>query len=164
MKSVKIFGKKIPILFVFLATVLLISTAAIAVPANATTETQTVTGSTIIGYTVTATVPFGAVGPSTTATELDVITAGSGGNTITVTLAAQSGGTVDALEELRYIAGSVPGTLDPDLPLTIWNEALLTYPLVATITLDSGAQLSMQAVTGTVAGTWGTITITVEVT
>jgi uncharacterized protein YdbL (DUF1318 family) len=162
MKSVKMFGKKI--LIVFLATLLLVSTAAIAVPVNAATETQTVTGSTIIGYIVTATVPFGAVGPSTTATMSDVITASSGGNTITVTLAAQSGGTVDTLEELRYIAGTVPGTLDPDLPLTIWNEALLTYPLVATITLDAGAKLSMEAVTGIAGGTWGTITITVEVT
>lgn len=164
MKSVKMFGKKIPILAVFLATLLLVGTAAIAVPVNAVTETQTVTGSTIIGYTVTATVPFGAVGPSTTATEVDVITAGSGGNTITITLAVQSGGTVDALEELRYIAGTVPGTLDSDLPLTIWDEVTLSYPLTATITLDAGAQLSMQAVTGTVAGTWGTITITIEVT
>ena len=160
MKSVKMFGKKIPILFVFLAAVFLIGSAAIAVPANA--DTQTVTGETVISYIVTANVAFGAVAPSTTATELDVITAGSGGNTITVTAAAQVTGTENALEELRYIAGTVPGTLDPDLPLTIWNEDT-TVTTWAAITLDASARLSMEAYTGTVAGTWGTITITFTV-
>ena len=122
MKSVKMFGKKIPILAVFLATLLLVGTAAIAVPANA--DTQTVTGETVISYIVTANVAFGQVGPSTTATELDVITAGSGGNTITVTAAAQVGGTVNALEELRYVAGTVPGSPDSDLPLTMRARAI----------------------------------------
>jgi len=162
MKSVKMFGKKIPILFVFLATVLLVGIVAIAVPANAAEETQTVTGSTIIGYIVTATVPFGAVGPSTTATVADVITASSGGNTITVTAAVPSGGTTDALEELRYVAGTVPGSPDADLPVTIWNEdtEVTTW---ADITLDASARLSMEADTGTAAGTWPTITITITV-
>ena len=160
MKSVKMFGKKISRLFVFIATVFLIGTAAIAVPANA--DTQTVTGETVISYIVTATVAFGSVGPSTTATELDVITAGSGGNTITVTAAVQASGTVDALEELRYIAGTVPGTPDSDLPVTIWHEDTPVSTWNA-ITLDAGARLSMEAITGTVAGTWGTITITFTV-
>ena len=160
MKYVKMFGKKIPILFVFLATVLLVGTAAIAAPANA--DTQVVTGSTVIGYVVTATVPFGAIGPSTTATISDVITASSGGNTITVTAAVQASGTVNALEELRYIAGTVPGTPDSDLPLTIWNEDT-SITEWAVITLDASARLSMEADTGTAAGTWGTITITITV-
>jgi hypothetical protein len=160
MKSVKMFGKKIPRLFVFIATVFLIGTAAIAVPANA--DTQTVTGETVISYIVTATVAFGQVAPSTTATELDVITAGSDGNTITVTAAEQSGGTVDALEELRYIAGTVPGSPDADLPVTIWNEDT-TVTTWDDITLDASARLSMAADTGTEAGTWGTITITFTV-
>ena len=160
MKSVKMFGKKIPILFVFLATVLLVGTAAIATPVNA--DTQTVTGETVISYIVTATVAFGQVAPSTTATELDVITAGSGGNTITVTAAAQVGGTEDALEELRYVAGTVPGSPDSDLPLAIWNEDSPVSSWAA-ITLDASARLSMEADTGTVAGTWGTITITCAV-
>ena len=160
MNSVKMFGKKIPILFVFIATVFLVGTAAIAVPANA--DTQTVTGETVISYIVTATVAFGQVGPSTNATELDIITAGSGGNTITITAAAQVGGTEDALEELRYIAGTVPGSPDADLPLTIWNEDT-TVTTWEDITLDASARLSMEAETGTVAGTWGTITITFTV-
>ncbi len=160
MKSVKMSGKKIPILAVFLATLLLVGTAAIAVPANA--DTQTVTGETVISYIVTTTVAFGQVGPSTNATELDVITAGGFGNTITVTAAVQSGGTVDALEELRYVAGTVPGSPDADLPLTIWNEDT-TVTTWDDITLDASARLSMEADTGTVAGTWGTITITFTV-
>ena len=158
MKSVKMFGKKIPILFVVLAAVFLIGSAAIAVPANA--DTQTVTGETVISYIVTANVAFGAVAPSTTATELDVITAGSGGNTITVTAAAQVGGTVDALEELRYVAGTVATA--SGVPLTIWNEDSPVSSWGA-ITLTNGATLSMSADTGTVAGTWGTITITFTV-
>ncbi len=158
MKSVKIFEKKIPLLFVFLATVLFVGTAAIAVPANA--DTQTVTGETVIPYSVTTTVAFGEEAPSTTATELDVITAGSGGNTITVTAAAQVGGTVDALEELTYVQGTV-GTAT-GAPVTIWNEDT-PVSLWAAVTLDAGEQLSMEADTGTVAGTWGTITITFTV-
>ena len=159
MKSVKMFGKKIPILFVFLATVFLIGTAAIAIPVNA--DTQEVTGETVIPYTVTATVAFGSVAPSTiAATVADVITASSGGNTITVTAAAQSGGTVDALEELRYVAGTVPPA--SGVPLTIWNEDSTVSSWTA-ITLGAGQQLSMEADTGTAGGTWGTITITFTV-
>ena len=160
MKYVKMFRKKIPILFVFIATVFLVGTAAIAAPANA--DTQVVTGSTVIAYVVTATVPFGAIGPSTTTTMSDVITAGSSGNTITVTAAVQASGTVDALEELRYVQGTVPGSPDDDLPVTIWNEdtEVTTWD---DITLDASARLSMEADTGTAAGTWGTITITITV-
>jgi len=158
MKSVKMFGKKISSLFVFLATVFLIGTAAIAVPANA--DTQTVTGETVISYIVTANVAFGAVAPSTTETELDVITAGSGGNTITVTAVVPSGGTTNALEELRYVEGTVSGA--SGVPLIIWNEDTIVSSWLG-ITLSAGEQLSMEADTGTAAGTWPTITITFTV-
>lgn len=159
MKSVKMFGKKIPILAVFLATLLLVGTAAIAVPANA--ETQIVTGETIIGYTVTASVEFGQVTQSTTATELDVITASGGGNTITVTGIDHVVGIENALEELRYVEGTVTGATG--VPLTIWTEdAPPTYPLPV-ITLGAGQKLSMEAYTGTAVGSWGTITITFTV-
>jgi len=160
MKSVKMFGKKIPILAVFLATLLLVGTAAIAVPANA--DTQTVTGFTLIPYTVIVDVSFGDVATSTTATVADVITASSHGNTITVTTVVPSGGTTDALEALTYVAGTVPGSPDVDLPLAIWNE---NTPVSSwdPITLDAGARLSMEALTGTVGGTWPEITFTFTV-
>ena len=155
MKSVKIFGKKTPILAVFLATVLLISTVALA---NAVD--QEVTGETFISYAVTTPVAFGEVSPSTTVTALDVITASSDGNTITVTAADQDGGTTGALEELRYVAGTVATATG--VPLEIWDEDD-SVSLWAAITLTNGATLSMEADTGTVGGLWGTITITLTV-
>lgn len=159
MKSVKMFGKKIPILAVFLATLLLIGTAAIAVPANA--DTQTVTGETVISYIVTATVAFGPVAPSTMATVADVITAGSGGNTITVTGVVVTGAPItNALEELNYVGGSNPP--GSGIPLPIFDEDA-TVSTWAPITLGAVEQLSMQALTGIAAGSWGTITITFTV-
>ena len=156
MKSVKMFGKKI--LIVFLATLLLISTAAIAVPVNAVE--QTVTGETVIPYYVMIPVEFGAIVPSTTATVVDVITASSSGNTITVTTVSKDLGLVDALEALRYVEGTVPGATG--VPLPIWNEDTPVDSWVD-IVLGPGQQLSMQADTGTATGTWGTITITFTV-
>ena len=158
MKSVKMFGKKIPIRFVFLATVLLVSTAAIAVPVNA--DTQTVTGHTYITYTVTTPVAFGSVTPSTTATVDNVITASSLGNTIEVTAVTPVGGTTGALEELRYVEGTVSGA--SGVPLEIWDEDD-TVSSWTDIVLDAGEQVSMEADTGAVGGTWPEITITFTV-
>ena len=107
-------------------------------------------------------VHFGMVIADGTYSQTDVITACSLGNTITVTDAVQSGGTVDALEELRYVAGTIPGTPDIDLPEKIWCE---NTPVTswADITLDAGAQLSMEADAGITPGIWGNILITLTI-
>ena len=113
-----------------------------------------------IEYDVTLPVNFGAVIADGTYSQTDVITACSLGNTITVTDATQVDGIVDALEELRYLAGTVMGATG--VPLTIWNEATPVGSW-ADITLDAGETLSMEADAGAAAGSWGTITITLTV-
>lgn len=113
-----------------------------------------------IKYDVTLPVNFGTVIADGTYIQTDVITAGGFGNTITVTAAVQSGGTVNTLEELRYVEGTDTGA--SGVPLTIWNENTPVSSWTA-ITLDAGEQLSLEAYAGMAPGTWGSIVITFTV-
>jgi len=113
-----------------------------------------------IKYDVTLPVNFGAVIADGMYIQTDVITAGIFGNIITVTGAAQSGGTVDTLEELRYVEGTVTGA--SGVPLIIWDEDDPVSSWTA-ITLGAGEQLSLEADAGLASGAWGTIVITFTV-
>lgn len=161
MKSVKMFGKKIPILAVFLATIFLIGAAAIAAPVNA--ETQTVTGETVAGYTVTTTVPFGQMPMSSNKEITGVIVASTYAATIDVSVANTSSAyTTGVLTKLEYdIAGTVKCTIDA--PGT--SGAGQTYTVTGSpFSVASGNSIDLTAYSGTVAGVWDPVVITLTIT
>lgn len=120
----------------------------------------------LLEYVVTLPVDFGTVIGGETYIQTGVITASKYANTITVSSVEQTSGTLDALEELRYMDGS-PTTGEVDLPVTLFQEG--TTPnvnLIDTwepIVMLPYSKLNMEAYAGMAPGTWGTIVITFTV-
>ena len=160
MKSVKMFGKKIPILVVFLATVLLVSTAAVAVPVNAVD--QTVTGETLGAYTVSITVAFGQMAPSSNKEITGKITA-TYDATIGVSVADTTGSyTTGVLTKIEYdISGTVKCTIDaPGVSGSTQSYTVTGSPF----SISSGDDVDLTAYTGAVAGVWDDVVITLTIT
>jgi len=161
MKSVKMFGKKIPILAVFLATIFLVGTAAIAVPANA--ETQTVTGTTVISYTVMTTVAFGNIPTSGNKEFTGVITASTYAATIDVSVAnTLTDYETGVLTSLVYdIGGSTECTITAP-GISGADQAYDVSP--SSFSVASGESVDLTAYTGATAGAWDPVVITLTIT
>ena len=121
----------------------------------------------LLEYVVTLPVDFGTVIGGGTYIQTGVITASKYANTLTVSSVVQTGGALDALEELSYLDGT-PTTGEADLPVLLFREG--TTPnvnLIDTwepIVMLPYSKLNMEADAGMASGTWGTIVITLTVT
>ena len=157
MKSVKMFGKKI--LIVFLATLLLVSTAAIAVPVSA--ETQTVTGETVPAYSVTMPVQFGKM-PTESSRKITGIITATHDATIGVSVPDTIAGYFTGrLTELKYYVVA-------DLKCTITapvSDGAASYTVApASFSLAANDVVDLTATTGAITGAWEDVVITLTIT
>jgi hypothetical protein len=120
----------------------------------------------LLEYVVTLPVDFGTVIGGGTYIQTGVITASKYANTITVSSVVQTSGTLDALEELRYVDGT-PTTGEADLPVLLFREGSTENENIIvswdSIVMLPYSKLNMEAYAGIAPGTWGTIEITFTV-
>jgi len=121
----------------------------------------------LLEYVVTLPVDFGTVIAGETYIQTGIITASKYANTIIVSSVVQTGGTLDALEELSYVDGS-PTTGEADLPVLLFQEGVTpNVNLIDTwepIVMLPYSKLNMEAYVGLAPGIWGDIVITFTIT
>jgi len=149
-------------LIVFLTTIFLVSAAAIAVPVNAVD--QTVTGETLSAYIVTMPVAFGQMAPSSSQELTAVITASDYAAVIGVDVADTTVDyAIDVLDSLEYDIG---GTVECTITAPTTGGLGQSYVITGTnpFSVAALAFVDLTAYTGTDAGFWDDVVITLTIT
>lgn len=137
--------------------------AVMVMPAAALAQTQTVTGSTLPGYTITEPVEFGPIAAGGTATTSAVISATSD-SVVTVTVAKTTVNyVIGRLVGLQYDEGGVAQVI---ITAPLEGGADRSYSLAPTegaATIAAGASWDLTATAGTVSGVWDPVVITLTI-
>ncbi|WP_133240201.1 hypothetical protein [Dehalogenimonas alkenigignens] len=142
-------------------SLILVLSAVIAFPMTTSADTTTVTGSTLSSYTIQTTAAFGSMAPGSTKTLANQVTA-SYASSVAVSVAnASASYYTGRLLKLEYVLSDV-AQITITAPLA--NGAGAYSVSGSPATMAATDVWGLKATTGTVAGAWDNVEITLTVT